>query len=97
MNALRLSAEIVERDALRYTPAGVPILEFRLSHSSEAIEAGVTRRVEFEMPAIAIGDPSRLIVAAPLASPLVLVGFIARRSSQSKTLVFHVTGFETQY
>ncbi|HEU4622647.1 MAG TPA: primosomal replication protein N [Burkholderiaceae bacterium] len=95
MNALRLSAEIVERDASRYTPAGVPVVDFRLLHRSEIVEAGIQRSVEFEVRAVGIGDICQSIVAAPLAVGLTFTGFLAKRSANSKTLVFHVMGIET--
>lgn len=95
MNELRLSAEIVERAALRHTPAGVPVIEFRLSHASEQIEGGVARQVTFEAPAIAIGDASRFVMAAPMATPLRFRGFLAKRSINAKTLVFHVIEIES--
>lgn len=91
---MRLSAEIVERDTLRHTPAGVPVVEFRLKHRSDIVEAGHARSIEFEMRAIAVGEPSRWIAAAPLSAALTFEGFLAKRSLNSKTLVFHVTGLQ---
>ena len=35
VNRLVLSARLVERGALRYTPAGLPALDFELKHESE--------------------------------------------------------------
>lgn len=92
MNELRLTASIVERDALRYTPAGVPVIDFRLSHVSEQIEAGTARQVEFEAYAKAIGEASRRILSAPMGVEFEFGGFLAPRSKLSKALVFHVTG-----
>ncbi len=91
MNALRLTASIVEREALRYTPAGIPVIEFRLLHTSEQVEAEIARQVEFEAHAIAIGTVSRSIAAAPMGVALEFQGFLAAKSKQSKALVFHVT------
>ena len=51
MNQLQFVALICERDVLRYTPAGVPIVAATLMHSSQQVEAGVNRLVEFEIPA----------------------------------------------
>ena len=56
MNQFQFVATISERDVLRYTPAGVPIVSATLSHSSQQVEAGVERLVEFEMAALAAGD-----------------------------------------
>ncbi|MEP7102565.1 MAG: primosomal replication protein N, partial [Burkholderiales bacterium] len=35
MNRLVLTAQLVERGALRYTPAGLPALDLSLKHESE--------------------------------------------------------------
>lgn len=95
-NLLRLTATIAERDVLRYTPAGIPIVNAKLHHVSEQVEAGVTRQVEFEMPAIAAGGISGRFNKAPLGAVMHFTGFLARKNRNSKSLVFHVTDFETQ-
>ena len=64
-NRLTLTASIATRDPLRYSPAGIPILNVRLLHQSEQVEAGKPRSVTCEMPAVAIGD-----VAVALAKRL---------------------------
>lgn len=96
MNEARLFAVIVERQALRYTPAGVPVTDLRIAHESRVVEAGATRKITFEMSAIALGEWALQTQAAPLETPLWLYGFLAPRSKQSKTLVLHVTGLETR-
>ena len=48
-NHVQLSGTLTARDVLRYTPAGIAMLGARLSHQSEAIEAGHPRRIEFEV------------------------------------------------
>ena len=58
MNQLAFVAQILERDVLRYTPAGVPIVTATLQHSSQQMEAGVARLVEFEITALAAGEIS---------------------------------------
>lgn len=40
MNRLVLSATLVQRAALRYTPAGLPALDLSLQHESEVSEDG---------------------------------------------------------
>jgi primosomal replication protein N len=35
MNRLVLQAQLVERGALRYTPAGIPALDLNLKHESQ--------------------------------------------------------------
>ncbi|RJG06446.1 primosomal replication protein N [Noviherbaspirillum cavernae] len=94
MNQLKFVACIAERDALRYTPAGIPIVSAKLLHSSEQVEAGVSRLVEFEVAAVAAGEISGRFNQAELGSTCWFTGFLARKNRNSKSLVFHVTDFE---
>jgi len=93
-NRLQLTAIISERDALRYTPAGFPIVTAQLSHYSEQVEAGISRLIEFEITAIAAGEISGRFNQAPLGDTFRFTGFLARKNRNSKSLVFHITDFE---
>jgi primosomal replication protein N len=94
VNRLQLIASIAERDALRYTPAGIPIVSAKLLHSSEQIEAGVPRLVQFEVAALAAGEISGRFNQAELGGTFRFSGFLARKSRNSRTLVFHITDFD---
>lgn len=93
MNQLSLFAKIIEKSALRFTPAGVPIASAVLMHSSQQTEAGVIRLVEMEIPAIAAGDISKSFSEIPLELECKFTGFLARKNRNSKSLVFHITNF----
>ncbi|MGV8892986.1 MAG: primosomal replication protein N [Burkholderiaceae bacterium] len=95
MNRLQFVASIVERDVLRYTPAGIPMVGARLLHSSQQIEAGTDRLVEFEIAALAAGEISGQFCQADLGSMFQFTGFLARKNRNSKSLVFHIVDFET--
>ena len=95
MNQLQLAASIAEREVVRYTPAGIPIVAARLWHCSEQLEAGIPRRVEFEVAAIAAGEISGRFNRAVLGEVFRFTGFLARKSRNSKSLVFHITDFES--
>ncbi|MGH8807401.1 MAG: primosomal replication protein N [Noviherbaspirillum sp.] len=95
MNELHLIALIGERDVLRYTPAGIPIVAAKLLHSSEQVEAGIPRLVEFEVAAVAAGEISGRFNQAQLGAAFKFTGFLARKSRNSKSLVFHITDFDT--
>lgn len=95
MNQLTIHAEIAEREVLRYTPAGIPIVTAVLRHQSEQIEAGIKRLIQLEMAAIAAGEISGRFSQAPLAQMCRFTGFLARKNRNSKSLVFHVIDFET--
>lgn len=93
MNELSLVASILERDTLRYTPAGIPIVGGILQHGSTQTEARIDRQVEFEIPAVAAGEISGRFANAELGAMYCFSGFLARKSRHSKTLVFHIIDF----
>lgn len=89
-----MSGCIVELERLRYTPAGVPALNFRLEHNSEQWEADQLRRVECELPAVVIGTQAHLLAASRPGERIRVQGFIAARSLKSRQPVLHVTDIE---
>jgi primosomal replication protein N len=93
-NRVELCGILVERKAMRFTPAGVPVVECLIGHGSEQIEAGSPRRVECEVPAIALGDAARWMQQAVPGMPLRLTGFLAARGKNGKQLRLHVTNIE---
>lgn len=80
---------------LRLTPAGVPVIEFRLTHASEQVEAGLPRRAEFEMPAVAMGDAAKRATTLTAGATVKLEGFLASRSRTVRQPVLHVNILET--
>ena len=52
INRLQLVATLVEREVMRYTPAGVPIVNCLLAYSGQAVEAQTVRQIEFSMEAL---------------------------------------------
>jgi primosomal replication protein N len=93
VNQLQFTATISERDILRYSPAGVPIVSATLSHGSQQVEAGVPRQVEFEIAALAAGEISGRFARAELGAAHQFTGFLARKNRNSKALVFHIIDF----
>jgi primosomal replication protein N len=64
-----------------------------LQHSSQQVEAGVTRQVDFEMAAVAAGEISGRMSRAELGGTYQFTGFLARKNRNSKSLVFHIIDF----
>jgi primosomal replication protein N len=85
-----LTAQLVERGPLRYTPAGVPALDCRLIQESTVIEDGQPRRVSLEIRALAIGSITRSVGALALGSAGVFSGFVAS-ARNGRGLRFHIT------
>lgn len=88
MNNLTLQAEVVQIEPLRYTPAGLPLLSVVLRHVSEQVEAGMKRKVECVVNAVAIGDLALTKLA--LGTQIRATGFLAKRSLKSTQLVMHI-------
>ncbi len=92
-NQLVLTACIVELDALRYTPAGLPALNMRLEHESEIQEAGQTRQVKAAMKAVAFGAMAERLAKQVIGSAWKFNGFLATPRN-GKHVVFHVQEFQ---
>ncbi len=90
MNRLVLSALLVERGALRYTPAGVPALDIGLKHESEVSEDGQPRKVSLEMRAVGIGAITQPLTALALGSQATFAGFVTS-ARNGRGWVFHLT------
>ena len=94
LNRLELSGRLLELGPLRHTPAGVAALEFKLVHESELEEAGVKRKVQAEIGAIAFEAQARLVAGRPLGSTVNVQGFLSAKSRRAKRLMLHVTNIE---
>ncbi|MBW7925400.1 MAG: primosomal replication protein N [Burkholderiaceae bacterium] len=92
-NRVQLSGTLTEREALRYTPAGIAMLGARLSHRSETTEAGQARQLEFDVALRFAGAIAARADRLQLGASILVDGFLAPRRRQSKSLVVHVTEF----
>lgn len=92
LNRLVLAAQLTERAPLRYTPAGLPVADVRLTHQGQASEAGVLREVKLELRAVAIGPISQPVLALELGATRSFAGFLAA-ARNGKGLVFHIQEF----
>ena len=79
---------VVGLQPLRYTPAGIPLLSFVLQHASEQSEAGLKRKVECEVQAVALGDLAKSNIQ--IGDNIKAKGFLAKRSTKSTQLVLHI-------
>lgn len=93
MNRLVLDATLVERAALRYTPAGLPALDLSLKHESTVTEDGQPRKVSMEMRALAIGAITQGLVPLALGTAALFGGFLTS-TRNGRGLLFHITSVE---
>jgi len=90
LNRLVLSAQLLERGAVRYTPAGLPAIDCRLQHESVLTEDGQARKVSLEVRALAIGALSRPLGALMLGQSGLFAGFLAS-GRNARGMFFHIT------
>ena len=95
-NRVTLQARIVTREVLRYTPAGVAVLDFAIEHHSVQTEAGQARDVALTLDCVAIGENATSLDQTSNGVLLQLSGFLGNRSNKSRWVVFHVTEFESK-
>jgi len=93
-NSVRLQVVLSAMQSLRYTPAGVAMIDAVLSHRSSQVEAGHARQVEFDLSARFADRQAERLSRTALGSALKVQGFMAARRKGSKALLLHVTEFE---
>ena len=95
-NRVELCGAVIERAALRHTPAGIPILALRVRHESTQLEASMHRQVNFEIDAVAAGETAQRMDVLRPGQRVRLRGFIASRSRSSARIVLHIHHFEIE-
>jgi primosomal replication protein N len=91
VNAVALSGELVDIEPLRHTPAGIPLVNFRLAHKSRQLEAGYKRQVECEMSGVAVGEVAVAMSRIRQGHAVSVEGFLNRKNRMSAQLILHVT------
>jgi primosomal replication protein N len=89
---LRLTASLVVKDSLRYTPAGLAAISFTVQHASRQIEAGMERQVELELQCLALGAAAMQVTQMALGSTQIFCGFLCPTRKGARALRMHVTG-----
>ena len=90
VNAVALSGELVAIEPLRHTPAGIPLVSFKLAHKSRQLEAGYKRQVDCELNGTAIGEVAVAMSRMKQGNTVSVEGFLNRKNRMSAQLVLHV-------
>jgi primosomal replication protein N len=92
-NRLVLQAKVTEVSPLRYTPAGIPALNFTLKSEGQVLEDQQRRQVILEIRSKAIGHSiTKALQAFELGTEAVFMGFLAA-ARNGRGVVFHVNSF----
>ena len=94
LNQLILTGTITETKDIRYTPGGIAVWEGKLHHASGVYEAGVMRRLEYDVSAISFADAALQLSKLSVGQAIELKGFIAPRSIKTQRLVVHITEYK---
>lgn len=89
-NQTVICGEIVRLNAIRYTPAGLPVLDGVVRHRSCQQEAGMQRQVHCELPVVALGETAVAMAEFNIGDNIRLEGFLSRKSQTNQQLVLHV-------
>ncbi len=93
MNRMVLTATLVHRASLRYTPAGLPALDLSFKHESEVSEDSQPRKVSMEIKAVAIGAITQALLPLELGSTGLFAGFLTS-TRNGRGLLFHINSVE---
>ena len=89
-----LSGVILKVEPIRYTPAGLPVLQMELDHRSEQMEVGIPVKIEFAMKVKVVGEIAQEIARLPVGTEIAVKGFLARASRRSDATVLHVNSYK---
>lgn len=93
MNRVVLQAQVAQRGATRYTPAGLPALDLSLRHESQVTEAGHPRKVSLEIRAVGIGVVAEQLATLAVGDTATFAGFLGT-ARNGKGVLLHLTEFD---
>lgn len=93
-NRTQICGRLETRGALRFSPAGVALVEFTIAHRSEQNEANAWRKVSCVVKAIAAGELAQNIEKLPNRAQVSVSGFLTQAGRDNSALVLHVQNFE---
>ncbi|BBL34753.1 primosomal replication protein n [Nitrosomonas stercoris] len=89
-NQVTISGKIIDRGAVRHTPAGIMVIEFKLRHTSDQEEASMLRSIEFELSVIAMAEMAQKIAQIASETYVELSGFMTKKNRSNNQLILHV-------
>lgn len=94
MNRFELIGQIDSLSTLRYSPSGIPILDFVLTHESTVVEADKPRQIQLRMNSIAMGILADRLSRFELGSNWLFHGFLGSTKNM-KSVFFHIQEIQT--
>jgi primosomal replication protein N len=95
-NFVEVSGVLSQIDTVRYTPAGVALLNAEIEHQSEQIEAGMKRKIEQSFRCRFAGPLALQASKLSLGREIKVKGFLASAKRGSMSLIVHVQSLVEQ-
>lgn len=89
MNDVWIEGVVTGIEPLRFTPAGFPVIKFKLFHESVQIENGVERSIAVMLDVSAVGDVTKSISSDITQGKIRVRGFLALSNRRSKQPTLH--------
>jgi len=96
VNRLVISGALTQIDPLRFSPAGVPIVEAVVHHRSSQTVANQARQVECELTVQASGSLASQLAQITVGTQVRMEGALNRRSVNSRQLLLILNRIEKE-
>ncbi|MBK7353565.1 MAG: primosomal replication protein N [Nitrosomonas sp.] len=90
-NLTTICGKLIKLNQIRYTPAGIEVIEFEINHDSTQFEANIHRQITCVITAIAMSHLAKIASSLTIETSVKLTGFLARKNKMSSQLVLHVS------
>jgi primosomal replication protein N len=90
INYAILSAVLLQKSVLRYTPAGVAVITLHLEHSSQVQQANSLRAIQFSIEATALDTIALTADTLNTGDVYTFEGFWAPAHYRTQRLTFHI-------
>jgi len=89
LNRWQITGRVLDRAPLRYTPAGLAVVEFTLDHENVVEQAGLPRQIKFEVLVVVMGDLAQMWQTLALNQMVEVEGFVAPLKKDSPRWRLH--------
>ena len=91
INQLSFQGILLNRQPVRFSPAGIAICEGIIGHRSWQIENSQKRLVQMDLPFIIVGHSlSQMVQLIKINEKIWASGFLAKKSLKSSKIIFHI-------
>lgn len=94
LNCCTIEAQLLEKEILRFTPAGIPVSTAIFRYEGTVNENDKPRALDFEFNAVAVGETGNVLDGCKLLQKFRLFGFLAPKTKRSRHWMLHIQKIE---